>query len=320
LQQFVGQPMTDPAPCFRGETPQAPHTRNAGSQPSAEPLRRVERIACSDGVSLLVRHYEPVPDPPGRTLLVVHGLSEHGDRYDHVARYFARRGWRVVVPDARGHGQSGGTATHVRRFRWYCEDLNAVLDAAGAEPERTAVIAHSMGGLIAVRHTQRFPGRTAALVLMSPLLRVRVRVPAGLFVLGRVLSFVAPRARFRSRIDPSLTTRNSEALARRLTDPLIHRSVTAGWFFAMRRALRNAWREAPQMRVPLLLVQAGHDRIVDPDASREWLETAGSPDRTFECLPEHYHELLNEPDWSSTADFVARWLDARVPVAQRIAR
>jgi lysophospholipase len=89
--------------------------------------------------------------------------------------------------------------------------------------------------------------------------------------------------------------------------------VTAGWFFAMRRALRHAWREAPGMRVPLLLVQAGRDRIVDPDASREWIEFAGSPDKTFQCLPEHYHELLNEPDWSSTAEFVGQWLDARVP-------
>ena len=318
MQQFVGQPLTEnpgagPAgECIPLNVPRELAQEGHGQEES-DVQRRVERLACPDGVSLLVRYYQRASGPESRTLLVVHGLSEHGDRYDHVARYFVRRGWNVIVPDARGHGQSGGTATHIRRFQWYCEDLNTVLEAAAADAGRTAVIAHSMGGLIAVRHAQRFPGRAAALVLMSPLLRVSVRVPAGLFVLGRVLSFVAPRTRFRSRIDPSLTTRNAEALARRMTDPLIHRSVTAGWFFAMRRALRHAWREAPAMRVPLLLVQAGRDRIVDPDASREWIEFAGSPDKTFQCLPEHYHELLNEPDWSSTAELVGQWLDARVP-------
>jgi lysophospholipase len=133
-----------------------------------------------------------------------------------------------------------------------------------------------------------------------------------LFVLGRVLSFVAPRARFRTRIDPSFTTRDPEAVARRLADPLIHRSITAGWFFAMRRALRNAWREAPAMRGPLLVVQAGRDRIVDPTAAREWLDSTGSADKTFHCLPEHYHELLNEADWPSTAMLISNWLEERV--------
>jgi alpha-beta hydrolase superfamily lysophospholipase len=271
-----------------------------------------EHVLRPDSVALLVRRYQPAPCPATRTLLLIHGLSEHGERYDHVARLYAERGWNVVVPDARGHGRSGGTATHIGRFRRYCDDLNAVLDAVAAVPERTAIVAHSMGALVAIRHAQRFPQRAAALVLTSPLLRVSVRVPAGLFVLGRVLSFVAPRTRFQSRVDPAATTRNLDVLARRLADPLIHRSVTAGWFFAMRKALRNAWREAPALTRPILVLQAGQDQIVDPEAARQWLDSAGSQDKTFLCLPEHYHELFNEPDWAATAALVGDWLDARI--------
>ncbi|HUG91471.1 MAG TPA: lysophospholipase [Planctomycetaceae bacterium] len=315
MQQFTGERVVDDAAvsaaceCVRAPEPHSGDVARAGL---AAVSYGEEQLVRPDSISLLVRHYQPAQETAARTLLLVHGLSEHGERYDHVARVFAGRRWNVVVPDARGHGRSGGTATHVRQFRRYCDDLNAILDHVAAAPGRTAVVGHSMGALVAIRHAQRFPGRAAALALISPLLRVAVRVPAGLFVLGRVLSFVAPRTRFQTRVDPSLTTRSLDVLARRLADPLIHRSVTAGWFFAMRRALRNAWREAPGLRVPLLVLQAGQDRIVDPDAAREWLASAGSADKTFRCLPEHYHELLNEPDWPETATLVADWLDGRV--------
>ena len=63
-------------------------------------------VKSHDGVLLLSRRYEPV-QPTRRSLVIVHGASEHGSRYDHVARLFADRGWRVIVSDNRGHGRSG---------------------------------------------------------------------------------------------------------------------------------------------------------------------------------------------------------------------
>ena len=149
-------------------------------------------------------------------------------------------------------------------------------------------------------------------MLTSPLLRVKVAIPRRTVALGRVLSLIAPRARFRSRVDPAHITRCPHALARRAGDPLVHRSVTARWFFAMRAALRAAWGEAPRLALPLLLVQAGDDRIVDAAASEEWLRATASPDRVLRVLPRHYHEVLNEPDWQETADAIAAWLEQRL--------
>jgi lysophospholipase len=280
-------------------------------------------LQSADAKQLFVRRYAAI-DATGtetspRTLMIVHGASEHGERYDHVARWFVKRGWSVVVLDLRGHGRSGGVPTHVRHFRQYVTDLQLVQEHFELAPERTAILGHSMGGLISVRFAQRHPDKLAAIVLMAPLLGIKVAIPRTTIAVGRIMSLVAPRTRFRSRIDPSDTTRNTEALAQRADDPLVERSVTARWFFAMRTALRTAWRDAHLIQTPLLVMQGQEDRIVDSDAVQPWLETLGTDDCSIQYLPDNLHELHNEPDWQSTMTHVVQWLDERVKVGEESA-
>lgn len=272
-----------------------------------------ERIASSDGLELHVRRYQGVHTTGlERTLMIVHGLSEHCGRYEHVAELVAPLGWNVLVTDLRGHGRSGGVPTHVTHFDQYLQDLELVHRHYGLVPENTAMLGHSMGGLIAARFAQLHQDRIAALVLLSPLLGVAVRVPNITIGMGKVMSVVAPRTRFRSRVRPSDTTCNPAAIAFRASDPYQHNSVTAGWFFAMQGALQTVWQDAPKLRLPLLIVQAGEDRIVDPKAPKPWLESTSSLDKTFRLMPNSLHELLNEPEWAETLRWVIRWLDRRV--------
>jgi lysophospholipase len=83
----------------------------------------------------------------------------------------------------------------------------------------------------------------------------------------------------------------------------------------MEAALKSVWSESTRILCPLLLMQAGDDRIVDPNASRPWFDTVASIDKSFHLFPEHYHELLNEPDWQQTAGSIMDWLDLRVGLA-----
>ena len=92
----------------------------------------------------------------------------------------------------------------------------------------------------------------------------------------------------------------------------LSRSVTAGWFFEINRAMRTAWDESDRLRLPLLVVQAGQDRIVDPVVLGPWLKTVGSADTHFCRLPEHRHEVLNETDWETTTKDIADWLNERI--------
>lgn len=263
-------------------------------------------------LDLFVRRYAPAAGEARRSVLLVHGATEHGDRYAHVAELLVARGWNVVVADLRGHGRSGGRPMHVGNFLHYVRDLRRAAEAFRLAPERTVLLGHSMGGLVAALAAQGDPPIAGALVMLAPLLGVRIRVPISTFAAGRMLSFVWPGTRFQSHIDPHDVTRNPLALARRERDPFNHRYVTAGWYFAMRAALRTVWKRAARIHMPLLVVQGTDDHVVDPARSRAWFETVASTDRTYLELPGHLHELYNEPTWRETLGNVASWLDDRV--------
>lgn len=272
-------------------------------------------IRSVDGTMLFVRDHRPPGVRESPTVLLAHGACEYGARYKHVADQLVTQGWRVIVPDLRGHGRSSGVRTHVNDFREYVEDLEAVQSWFSLTPERTLLIGHSMGGLVAIRYGQRFPDYVAGLVLMSPLLGVTVPIPRTIIALGKLMSYIAPRTRFRSRVDTADTTHDDQVLAARENDPLVERSMTAGWFFAMRSAVRKAWDDASRIELPTLILQAGADRIVDPVAPQIWLDGTSSVDRTFQSFPGHFHELFNEPDWRETTTLVGNWLDAHLAVA-----
>lgn len=272
------------------------------------------QVVTSDATSLFVRTITPDDATrTARTLVIVHGTSEHGGRYEHVAREAVSQGWDVIIPDLRGHGRSEGVPVHVERFNRYLLDFDSLWQFFELNPDRTAIMAHSFGGLLSARFAQTRPTRLAALILLSPLIGLQVRIDPLTWVLGRCMSVIAPKTRFKSRVPSGHTSRNPQALARRESDPLIHRSVTARWFFEMRKALAAVQRDASRLHVPVLALQAGADYIVDPLAVEPWLMTTGSHDRTFRMYPDHYHELMNELDWSDTLDAALHWLDLRLP-------
>lgn len=277
-------------------------------------------IRASDGVELISRRFEPVdPCADGRSLVIVHGASEHGRRYDHVARLFADRGWTVIVGDNRGHGRSGGNPMHVRKFADYLRDLDAVWKHHKLDPARTALLGHSFGSLISARFAETRPAKLSALVLMAPLLRLKVHVNPLVIAWGKLVSFLVPSVRFESRINPSDTTRDEVALMARQADPLIHRSVTCGWFFQMKAALKAVWDDVSKLHMPVLVAQGGSDRIVDPHVAGPWLEKVPSTDKELKWFPEHYHELHNEPDWLDVMNSVADWLEERVKCGPDVA-
>lgn len=269
-------------------------------------------VTATDGTSLHVRRFSSDESSMNRCLIVQHGAGEYGGRYTHFAERAVEAGWDVLIPDLRGHGRSGSRRVHLHRFGEYLSDLDAIVAHFDLSPQSTGVFAHSTGALIMARHLQTRPAAFGALVMAAPLLRLTVPVPRLKRAVGRLCKVIAPGTRFRTTVCPEHTTRNIEVLARRETDPLMQSSVTAGWFFEVDAALGDVQRDAGRIDVPLLVMQGAADRIVDPTSAADWLELVTSEDRKLIMWPDHLHELLNEPEWTTIADEILNWLDARV--------
>lgn len=270
-------------------------------------------LSAPDGTSLFLRHWIP-SRKSDRTLVIVHGAGEHGGRYEHFAARVVQGGWNVVAADARGHGRSEGVPTHIADFAQYLDDLGEVLRRASPNANRTAIFAHSLGGLITARLLQTVSRPiAAAAILSSPLLALQVRVPAVKRAIGRICSWFAPETRFKTAVKSEQLTRSEWARKQRDEDPHSPKSVTAGWYFVVLDAAYDAWTQAGRLTTPLLLQQGDADEVVNPHAAIEWWSVVASCDKLLRILPGHLHELASEPTWEDTTDFVLDWLESRIP-------
>jgi hypothetical protein len=77
------------------------------SQASVQPVN----IRASDGVVLHAWWFQP-PHPSGKAVVLLHGIADSSASSAGFGPLFLGHGYAVLVPDSRGHGQSGGFATY----------------------------------------------------------------------------------------------------------------------------------------------------------------------------------------------------------------
>lgn len=110
----------------------------------------------------------PTPDPPhvlsagagDRTVVLVHGYSDHGGTWQKVIPTLAER-YRVLAVDLPGFGRSAG---------YWREPLidgyvDTLADLVADEPERVSVIGNSLGSVAALAFASRRPDLVANVVL-----------------------------------------------------------------------------------------------------------------------------------------------------------
>jgi pimeloyl-ACP methyl ester carboxylesterase len=119
-------------------------------------------VTLANGLGIRVLESGP---PGGTPLLLLHGWAISAYLWRHNFAALAAAGYRVHAPDLPGHGLSDaplekGSYT----LGALTDDVAALLDALGLE--RTAVVAQSMGGRIALELARRH--RVTKLALFGP--------------------------------------------------------------------------------------------------------------------------------------------------------
>ena len=93
----------------------------------------------------------------GYPLLLIHGYPETKRIWWRNIEPLVAAGFEVIVPDLRGHGDSGFSDTDTYDLVTYSRDLYALVhDVLGHE--RIGVVGGDVGGVVAVDMTQRFEG------------------------------------------------------------------------------------------------------------------------------------------------------------------
>ncbi len=247
---------------------------------------------------------------------IVHGLGEHSGRHRRLAEFLAGRGYEVLLHDLRGHGKTqGGLRGHIDRFYDYTDDLRALIDIRNFRGPNF-VIGHSLGGLIAVSHAQSYYCTLTGLVLCSPLLKPKLVLPPWRDWLARHLAGALPYTALSLGLRPESLSHDPEVVRAYRRDRLCSGSVTLQWYVEYLREMDEVNQRAPEITLPILILQAGEDQIVDPEGVRAFFERLRPEDRKLVVYEHAYHEVFNEPACQDEAYAeVAGWLDAHSPLA-----
>jgi pimeloyl-ACP methyl ester carboxylesterase len=97
-------------------------------------------------------------------LILVHGGRDHCRNWDWVAAEL-RRDYHIIAPDLRGHGDSAWSTSGDYAMSAFVYDLAQLIHQQKLAPCR--IIAHSLGGSIALRYAGLYPENVTRLVAIE---------------------------------------------------------------------------------------------------------------------------------------------------------
>jgi acylglycerol lipase len=269
-------------------------------------------LTAPDGTQLVYDVCEPAS--PKAAILLLHGWFDHAGRWGDAAERLRDAGYGVYLLDQRGHGRSGGRRGYLSRFSQLLGDLQAFRRAVSRRHTETrqVLLAHSFGGLVALRYLETQPSDPiAAAVVASPWLALATPPPAWKLLAGRVLSDLWPTLPMPAGLDAALLSRDPAVNAAYESDPVVHHVMTPGAWREIQWAQRVVAADGDRIDVPLLFLLGGEDRIVDAHRARAFAD--GLTAQQVKWYPEMFHEVLHDPQRERVFADILRFLGEHGP-------
>ncbi|MBV8594296.1 MAG: alpha/beta hydrolase [Caulobacteraceae bacterium] len=272
-------------------------------------------VTGADGARLRAAFF-PAQGAARGGVVVSPGRTEPIEKYYEVVGDLTRRGFAVVVHDWRGQGLSHRMLPdrllgHASGHADFLADYRALLDACETRLPRPWIgLGHSMGGCLTLLALAEGETRLAGAILSAPMLGLSLgRIP---LPVARALAGIATRlglagraamgrggeaAPFEGNILTHDRARYDWAVAQTTRSPdLALGGPTWGWIdFALAATARLRRGEGtPRIAVPVVIVAAGEERLVDNAGARA-VAARLAHGRYLEA-PGAYHEILQETD------------------------
>jgi acylglycerol lipase len=272
----------------------------------------IRTFTSSDGYLHHFRHW-PHSNPRG-IIVATHGIQSHSGWYLNSSSQLVAAGYSVYFADRRGSGMNTEKRGHADHGMRLVNDLRQLLetarhDYAGKTPPVT-LMGVSWGGKIAAAVAAVAPSEIDQLALLYPGLSPQIH-PTSLQKLQlRLAEFFD--ARFHEVSiplnDARLFTENPDWQAFIRSDSLALHTVTTGFLNSGRHLAEILRSGSPTITHPVLLMLAGHDRIIHNEMTRRLVCSFASPRLLIRTWPEACHTLEFEADRETIFSEVIDWL------------
>jgi alpha-beta hydrolase superfamily lysophospholipase len=244
------------------------------------------------------------------SVIVVHGIGEHQGRYEALSDAFIGCGIALYGYDQRGHGRSSGVRGHIDQWDQYIADLRSMIQFVqqleGDKP--LFIFGHSMGALVALDCTLRYPKGIAGLMVNGIPLRPGTIAKPMLIRLAKLLSAVKPSYSMSLGLDLAGLSTRPEVAIQYASDPLVERKVTARWGVSILKAIERLRGDLVNLKTPILVTHGSLDPINLPAGSQELFAAVAAKDKALKLFPNSRHEVHNDVDAAEFVTDLCNWV------------
>ncbi|MDQ7142479.1 alpha/beta fold hydrolase [Mammaliicoccus lentus] len=304
-------------------------------------LRRFNHmITLSSGQTLEVT-IDKTDEKPIGILHILHGVSEHKDRYDGIVEYFCKRGFHVIRHNHRGHGKKieESTRGHFNSLKELVEDLKEIRDTFKPELNNDLpyiLLGHSMGSLVARKYVHDYPDDVNILILSGTVVYSNIQGKLNLYGLKFVNLFLGNRTK--SKLINNLAFKTPNRKHKELNkdnnwiseseenkkiyeeDPYTGYSVSHRVFLetvkAAEQSKKSSYIKKQNLNMPILLLSGKEDHFGGFGTGIKKLATLykrnGVKHVTVQLYKNKRHEVLFETNQSVVYEHIFNWLMTQI--------
>lgn len=266
----------------------------------------------ADGLDLYYQSWLP-DGAPKASIVIVHGMAEHGGRYRHVVETLVPKGYAIYAADHRGHGRSPGKRMFVERWSDYLDDLGIfvklVKEWAGKRP--FFLYGHSMGGNIVLNYALRHPEGYNGVIASAPAVG-KLDIPPFLALLSKLFSRLAPAMQLKTNLEVNDISRDPAEVAAYAADPLVQDVGTPRFAVELAKSAEWAMAHAAEFKPPLLLIHGDGDNLVNVESSRKFFASVPIQDKKLIVYKGGAHESHNDIHREQVITDIEQWLEAHL--------
>lgn len=271
------------------------------------------KFTTHDNEILFYRHWPAVGGTRRGAVVLFHRGHEHSGRVAHLADEFDLPDYDFFAWDARGHGLSPGArgyspslGTSVRDIQTF---VHHIQNEYGIAEQDMAVVAQSVGAVLAATWVHDYAPKIRCLVLASPAFKVKLYVPLARPGL-RLMQTLFGNFFVNSYVKSKFLTHDKTRQQSFDTDPLIARAISVNILLELYETAERIVADSHAITVPTQLLISGADWVVHHAPQHAFFNGLGSTTKEKHVLENFYHDTLGEVDRhiaiSKARDFIVR--------------
>ncbi|MHC1547694.1 bifunctional alpha/beta hydrolase/class I SAM-dependent methyltransferase [Phyllobacterium sp. K27] len=252
-----------------------------------------------DGTELFYRKWLAKSGKPKGAIILLHRGHEHSGRVSHLVEELGLGAFTFYAWDARGHGHSPGERGYSPSFAASVRDLDSfvkhICETGNFAIEDIAVIAQSVGAVLAATWVHDYAPPIRALVLASPAFSVKLYVP---FAREGIWLWQKLKGQFfvNSYVKAKFLTHDPARIASFDNDPLVTRAIASNILLDLYTNAERIVEDARAIIVPTQLLISGNDWVVRHAPQHRFYENLAHPLKERHVLKGFYHDTLGEKD------------------------